>query len=182
MLELLGITAGTRLVVMGATGGVGGYTVQMAASHRARRTYATVRGAVDEARCLGAEEVYDTEAVDVVGALRACHPNGIDAVLDLVERAGRDPPRPAMLKPGGSLVSTLYAADEAWFAERQVTAQNISSITNPLSSPQGLNEVALLSQGTITARVGAAFELDGAGQMLEKLRKGGLRGKAVIRL
>ena len=138
---------------------------------------------MDEARCLGAEEVYDTEAVDVVGALRACHPNGIDAVLDLVNGPGAIRRDAEILKPGGSLVSTLYAADEAWFAERQVTAQNISSITNPLSSPQGLNEVALmLSQGTITARVGATFELDGAGQMLEKLRKGGLRGKAVIRL
>ena len=70
----------------------------------------TVRGAVDEARCLGAEEVYDTEAVDVVGALRACHPDGIDTVLDLVNRPARSAATLRILKPGGSLVSTLYAA------------------------------------------------------------------------
>jgi NADPH:quinone reductase-like Zn-dependent oxidoreductase len=60
---------------------------------------------------------------------------------------------------------------------------NIASSTNPLSTPQGLNEVArMLADGTITARIRSAVELDQAGQMLEKLRSGGLRGKAVIRL
>jgi len=69
------------------------------------------------------------------------------------------------------------------FAERQITAHNISSITNVLSSPQGLNQVArMVAEGTITVRINSTVELDGAAQMLEKLRKGGLRGKAVIRL
>jgi NADPH2:quinone reductase len=48
-LELLGIAAGNRLVVMGATGGVGGYAVQMARS-RGAHVIATVRGDADEAR------------------------------------------------------------------------------------------------------------------------------------
>ncbi len=50
-------------------------------------------------------------------------------------------------------------------------------------SPQGLTEVArLLADGTITTRIGSAANLDGAGQILDRLRNGGLRGKAVIRL
>jgi NADPH:quinone reductase-like Zn-dependent oxidoreductase len=53
---------------MGATGGVGGFAVQMARS-RGARVIATLRGDVDEARRLGAEEVYDVEAADVIGAL-----------------------------------------------------------------------------------------------------------------
>ena len=181
-LELLGVTAGQRLVVMGATGGVGGYAVQMARS-RGAHVIATVRGDADEARRLGAEEVYDTKAVDVVDALHAAHPDGVDAVLDLVN--GKDAIRrdAEILKSGGSLVSTIYAADEGWFAERKITAHNIASNSNPLSSPQGLNEVArMLADGTITARIRTTVELEGAGQMLEKLRNGGLSGKAVIRL
>jgi NADPH2:quinone reductase len=94
--ELLGVTAGQRLVVMGATGGVGGYAVQMALS-RGAYVIATVRG--------------DAE----------------------------------FIKPGGRLVSTIFAADEKWFAGRQITAHN-------------------------------------SAQILDKLRNGGLRGKAVIRL
>jgi NADPH:quinone reductase len=181
-LDLLGVTAGQRLVVMGATGGVGGYAVQMARS-RGAHVFATVRGNADEARRLGAEEVYDTKAVDVVGALRASHPGGVDAILDLVNGSDAIHRDAEILKSGGSLVSTLHAANERWFAERRTTAHNIASSANPLSSPQGLNEVArMLADGTITARIRTTVELDGAGQMLEKLRNGGLRGKAVIRL
>jgi hypothetical protein len=98
---------------------------------------------------------------------------------------GKDPIRreAEILKSGGSLVSTLYAADEGWFAERHITAHNIASNQNPLSSPQGLNELArMLADGTITARIRSTVELGGGAQMLEKLRHGGLRGKAVIRL
>jgi len=50
-----------------------GYTVRIAGS-RGAHVIATVRGDVDEARGLGAEEVYDTKAVAVVDALRASHP------------------------------------------------------------------------------------------------------------
>src|SRR6202050_5446461 len=181
-LNLLGVTAGQRIVVMGATGGVGGYAVQMARS-RGAHVIATVRGDADEARRLGAEEVYDSEAVDVIDALRADHPDGVDAVLDLV--SGPDAIRrdAEVIRPGGHLVSTIFAADEGWFAQRQITARNHSSSANPLISPEGLATVAqLLADGTITTRIRTAVDLDAAGQVLDQLQHGGLRGKALIRL
>ena len=181
-LELLGVTADQRFVVMGATGGVGGYAVQMARA-RGAHVIATVRGDADEARRLGADEVYDTKTVDVVDALRASHPDGVDAVLDLVNGPDAIRRDDEMLKSGGRLVSTINAADEGWFAERHITAHNLQLLASSASSPQGLNEVArMLADGTITVRIRSAVDLDGAGQMLEKLRNGGLRGKAVIRL
>jgi NADPH:quinone reductase-like Zn-dependent oxidoreductase len=181
-LELLGVTVDQRLVVLGATGAVGGYAVQMARS-RGAHVIATVRGDADEARRLGAEEVYDAKAVEVVDALCGSHPDGVDAVLDLVNDSEAIRRDAEILRPGSSLVSTIYAADEGWFSERQITAHNIAGNVNPLASPQGLNQVArMLADGTITARIRSTVELGGAGQMLEKLRNGGLRGKAVIRL
>jgi len=119
----------------------------------------------------------------VASALRAAHPDGVDAVLDLV--SGPDAIRgdAEFIKPGGRLVSTIFAADEKWFAGRQITAHNSASNANPLLSPQGLTEVArMLADGTITARIRSTVTLDGAEQVLDKLRHGGLRGKAVIRL
>jgi NADPH:quinone reductase len=180
-LELLGVTPGQRLVVMGATGGVGGYAVQMARS-RGVHVIATVRGDVDEARRLGAKEVYNTQGVDVFDALRTAHPDGVEAVLDLVNGSDVIRQDAEILRAGGGLVSTRYAADEAWFAERQITAFNIASLTNPLSSPQGLATVArMLADGAITARIRSTIEPDQIGEMREKLRNGGLHGKAVIR-
>ena len=181
-LDLLEVTAGQHIVVMGATGGVGGYAVQMARS-RGAHVIATVRGDDGEARRLGAEEVYDSQAVDVIDALRADHPEGADAVLDLV--SGPDVIRrdAEVIRPGGRLVSTIFAADEGWFADRKITAHNHSSSANPLISPQGLTTVAqMLADGTITTRIQSTVDLDAAGQVLDELRRGGLRGKAVIRL
>jgi NADPH:quinone reductase len=180
--ELLGVTTGQRVVVMGATGGVGGYAVQMARA-RGAHVIATVRGDAAEARRLGAGEVYDSRATDVIDALRADHPDGADAVLDLV--SGPDAIRrdAEVIRPGGRLVSTIFAADEGWFAGRQVTAHNQASNANPLVSPEGLATVAqMLADGTITARIRATAGLDGAGRVLDQVRRGGLRGKAVIRL
>jgi NADPH2:quinone reductase len=180
-LELLGVTPGQRLVVMGAAGAVGGYTVQMARG-RGVHVIATVRGDADEARRLGAEEVYDTEAVDVVDALRTDHPDGVDAVLDLVNGSDVIRRDAEILKPGGGLVSTRYAADEEWFAERQIPAFNIATLTNPLSSPQGLTKVArMLADGTITARIHSIIRPDLIGEVFDKLRSGSLDGKTVIR-
>ena len=181
-IDLLEVTAGQQVVVMGATGGVGGYAVQMARS-RGAHVIATVRGDADEARRLGAEEVYDSQADDVIDALRAAHPDGVDAVLDLVNDPDAIRRDAEIIRPAGRLVSTIFAADEGWFAQRQITAHNHASSANPLISPQGLVTVAqMLADGTITARIRSTAGLDAAGQILDELRHGGLRGKAVIRL
>jgi D-arabinose 1-dehydrogenase-like Zn-dependent alcohol dehydrogenase len=118
----------------------------------------------------------------VVEALRASHPDGVEAVLDLVNGADVIRRDAEILKPGGGLFSTRYAADEKWFTERRITASNIATLTNPLSSPQGLTKVArMLADGTITARIQSIIQPDQIGEMREKLRNGSLHGKAVIR-
>jgi D-arabinose 1-dehydrogenase-like Zn-dependent alcohol dehydrogenase len=153
------------------------------ACSRGAHVIATLRGDADEARHLGAVEVYDSQTVDVIDALHADHPDGVDAVLDLV--SGPDAIRrdAEIIRPGGRLVSTIFAADESWFAERHITAHNHASNANPLISPQGLITVAqMLADGTISARISSTVELAAAAQFLGDRRRSGLRGKAVIRL
>ena len=181
-LPIPAVTAGQHVVVMGAAGRVGGYAVQMARS-RGAHVIATVSGDAGEARHLGAEQVYDSQATDVIDALGAADPDGADAVLDLV--SGPDAIRrdAGVIRPAGRLVSTIFAADEGWFAQRQITARNHASRTNPLISPERLTTVAqMLADGTIIARTRSTADLDAAGQVPDQLRRGGLRGKAVIRL
>jgi NADPH:quinone reductase-like Zn-dependent oxidoreductase len=181
-LELLGTDYGQRLVVTGAVGAVGGYAVQLA-KHRGAHVIAIVRGGADEARRLGADEVYEIGDGDVLAEIRAEHPDGVDAVLDNVSDAEATRRDAEVLKSGGRLVSTVHAADESWFAAHQFTAQNISGPTNPLASPAGLAELArLVADGTIEARVRTVVPLEDALEVLDRLRQGGLRGKALIRI
>ena len=119
----------------------------------------------------------------MIDALRTSHPDGVDAVLDLVNGSDAIRRDAEILKRGGRLVSTVHAANEGWFAERQITAHNLSPSANPSLTADGLREIArMLADGKITARIRATVDLDDAGQILDSLRKGGLRGKAVIRL
>lgn len=126
-LEFSNVAAGQWFAVMGAAGGVGGYAVQLARA-RGAHVIATVHRDTHEAVRFGAKEAYDSLDVDAIDAIKQKHPNGIDAVLDVVngpEAIRRDA---EILKPGGRLVSTLYAADLPWFAQRRITAQNIASV------------------------------------------------------
>jgi NADPH:quinone reductase-like Zn-dependent oxidoreductase len=181
-LELLDLSAGQRLLVMGANGAVGGYAVQMARA-RGVHVFGTVHGNGEEARRLGAEEVYDTKTGPVIDAVHQAHPDGLDRILDLVNDAEAIRRDAEILKSGGVLVSTRHAADEKWFAERHLTARNTGPANNPKNSPAGLAEIAaLVVDGTIAPRVRSVVGLDQAGQMLEKIRTGGLDGKALIQL
>jgi D-arabinose 1-dehydrogenase-like Zn-dependent alcohol dehydrogenase len=153
------------------------------ARSRGAHVIATVRGDDGEASRLGAEEVYDSQSVDVIDALHAAHPDGVDAVLDLFSGPDAIKRDAVIIRPGGRLVSTIFAADEGWFAQRKITAHNHASSANPLISPQGLTTVGqMLADGKITARIGCTVDLNAAGQVLEELRHGGLHGKAIIRL
>ena len=79
-------------------------------------------------------------------------------------------------------MSTLYAADVPWFAERRITAENIASVENPFASRQGLTELAhFLATGLITTRIATTESLANAGALLDRVRHGGVHGTAVIR-
>ena len=161
-LELLALSAGEGVVIMGAAGAVGGYAVQMAAAG-GHPVIATVRGLADaeEARRRGASEVHDAEAADVISELRAAHPQGVAAVLDIVNGRNTIQRDAQILVPGARLVSTVFGADVGWFAQRNITAHNIvghrtpfGGTANPMQSPAGLADIAaMLAAGTITTRI-----------------------------
>jgi len=72
------------VLVVGATGGVGSYAVQLAA-RRGARVIATARQANEAfVRELGVAETIDHTAEDIVGAVLVAHPDGIDAIIDVV--------------------------------------------------------------------------------------------------
>ncbi len=97
------------VLVSGATGGVGGFAVQLAAASGAR-VLATARPGDGAAfvRDLGAGTVVD-HTDDLAGAVRSAAPDGVTAVVHL---AGDPTALGALLRPGGRLVSALGATAE----------------------------------------------------------------------
>ena len=116
---------GETVVVAGATGGVGSFAVQLAAHHGAV-VIATAKAGDEDAyvRSLGAHETVDYGAGDAVAALRARFPDGIDVLIDLVNRDEAFAAIATLVKKGGRIASTLGAADVDALAARGIRATN----------------------------------------------------------
>jgi NADPH2:quinone reductase len=85
LVGILSIAAGQTVVIRGATSALGQAAVNIAA-HAGARVIATTRTAVRAAllRQLGATEVDIEDGSGLSARVRERHPNGIDAVLDIV--------------------------------------------------------------------------------------------------
>jgi NADPH:quinone reductase-like Zn-dependent oxidoreductase len=105
----LHVSSGDCVLVVGATGGVGAFAVQLAAAGGAR-VIATARpGAATEfVRRLGGAEVVDYTG-DLTAAVRAVAPDGPGAVL---HAAGDPTPLAALVARGGRFVSVVGARAE----------------------------------------------------------------------
>lgn len=168
---------GDVVLVVGATGGVGAYAVQLAARRGA--TVIATGLPQDEAwlRELGASEVVDYTG-DVAAWVRDHHPEGIDALIDLVNRDRDALANVAeLVKDGGRLATTMGSADVEGFASRDVEASNVFAQSEPANFAR-LLQVA--GEGTLAVPVTRTFSLHDLHEGLELLGTGQARGKYVV--
>lgn len=180
-LDALGVESGSKLLVLGATGGVGSFAVQIARD-RGAHTIGTARSDHEElARSFGVDEfvAYDTQ--DPIAAIKRSHPEGVDAVLDLVDDAARIGSAAAIVREGGRIVSTIGAADVDSLAKRNVTAINLELRTTPQSSHAGLRALAeMVERGRVRVPIAAEHALSEAQRALEESKSGRVDGKIVL--
>ena len=168
---------GETTLIAGATGGVGSYAVQLAAQ-RGARVIATARQENEAfVRELGAAETIDHTREDVVEAVLVAHPDGIEAIIDVVsdrEALGRIA---RLAKKDGRVASSVYAADAEGLAGRGIDAANIGARPDA----RRLAELArLVDAGEISVRLERTFSLEEAPEALAESRLGHVRGKLVL--
>jgi NADPH:quinone reductase-like Zn-dependent oxidoreductase len=174
---LLGVTKGTRLLIVGAAGSVGSAAVQIAHHCGAHVTGVVRPGQAHSVRQIGADVT--SESVDeLLAFIHAGKAEAFDAVLDLVSDGDTLQKNVALVQKGGKLVTTIHVADEKWFRERDVEATNISMFETPQSSPEGLDRIAkMVADGTLKVDVAAVEPLDEAPSVLDDVKSGKLKGK-----
>ncbi len=179
-IEALHVTKGMTLLVLGATGGVGGFAVQIAHG-RGVRVIGTGRSSSDAfARSLGSMSSSRT-TVRSLQAVKATHPDGIDAALDLVDDADAIKAMAQIVHAEGRIVSTVHSADVEWFARETISAQNIGLFGTPQFSHAGLRALLeLLEQKRIRVVISAEHSLSDAVVALEESKRGAISGKLVI--
>jgi NADPH:quinone reductase-like Zn-dependent oxidoreductase len=178
-IDTLHIAEGETILIVGATGGVGSYAVQLAARRGAHVVATALPEDAEYMHDLGAAETIDYQAADVVDTVKAAHPEGIDAVLDLVSDAKKLDRIAATLKKGGRLATTLHVADEKAYAARGITASNIAN-----QPTRALLErlVQMIDAGKLTVPLQKIYPLEQAPDAIAQSRSGHVRGKLVLKV
>lgn len=157
-----GLQEGERVLIHGATGGVGQFATQLAHG-RGAHVIATT-SAVEDARALGADEAIDHTRTRFEDAVEP-----VDLVFDTAggDRLLRSP---AVLKPGGRLVSVAEESPDATYF-----------VVEP--SREQLVELARLADaGELRPLVDGVFALADARAAFERSLGSGKRGKVVLRV
>ena len=173
-IDVVELKNGATVLVVGATGGVGTFVVQLAAMAGANVIASARPG--DEAflASLGATEAVDYTH-DLAHEVRERYPNGVDAVLDFVNRdhdafgalAG-------LARPGGRAASALGGAGEATEIDG-VTVANVGSDAAHLAPL-----AALVADGKLRAAIQQTYPLAGAAEALQDFTALHTLGKRVI--
>ncbi|GAA2901338.1 NADP-dependent oxidoreductase [Nonomuraea rubra] len=171
------VRPGERVLVIGATGGVGSIVVQLLARTRAAEVVAT---AIPEyagyARALGAAHTIDYLTSDVVAATRELHPDGVDAIVNLVLDGDRLQEAARALRPGGRVVSTTFGSIGGDGATLKVVngPPSLRADTFPTLAAQALD-------GTLIDMISRTYPFDRAAEALADLAAAAhTRGKWVV--
>jgi NADPH2:quinone reductase len=169
-IDALELSDGDTVLIVGATGGVGSFAVQLAVRAGATVVAPALPEDVTYLRELGVSELLSRDA-DLAAAAREHHPDGFDAVLDLVNYA---PGVPATLvKDGGRVASPTGAAGEGPGRTMVMAAP----------TPENLERLArLLADGTLRVHVQATYELAQAPDALSALGTTHTQGKLAIHI
>jgi NADPH:quinone reductase-like Zn-dependent oxidoreductase len=178
------IEPGQRVLIIGASGGVGTFAVQIAKSFGAEVTGVCSTRNVDMVRSLGADHVVDRTEEDVTrGGQR------YDLVLQVSGTSSPSALR-RLLTPAGVLVQISGDSDGRWIGpvSRLVAArlsspfvhQTMASFTVKPNSDDLQHLAKLVEAGTVTPVIDRTYPLDEVPQALHYLESGHARGKVVI--
>src|SRR6266550_3837506 len=166
------------IVIVGASGGIGSYAVQLAAATGARVIGVTRKGKLEYVKSLGAGEVIDRTAVDVVETLRAKHPDGVAAIIDTGSDAAGVARLSEAVRKGGTVTSMKGAANVEDLNKRGIKGVNIGTQV----TQQRLDQLArIASEGKLNAPHIHVFPLDRAGEAFELIAQDH-RGKLVVKI
>ena len=177
-LEMLNVREGTRLAILGVTGGVGSFASQMAHARNAYIIGSGHSGKESRASELGVDRYISYDKEDVVETLGK---EQVDAVIDLVDDASTAKRLQKVLKRDSAILSTIGALKPDEWKKLGITAYNLALTKTPQSSHAGLRElVRLVEQGTIRVKISTERDLQDAALALEQSKNGSVDGKIVL--
>ena len=178
------VQPGEKVLIIGASGGVGTFAVQIAKAFGAEVTGVCSTAKMDLVRALGADHVLDYTCDDF-----AAVEHRYDAILDIGGNSRLSHLRRA-LTPIGRLVIVGGEADGRWLGgfDRQLRAIMLSPLVSQKLGILGAKENAadlsvlreLLESGELTPAIDRTFPLGESAAAIRYLQEGNAKGKVVI--
>lgn len=177
MLTRAGVTSGDRLLVTGASGGVGSAAIQLAKARGAHVTALTSATKSEALIEIGADQTIDRHA-DLVESLGA---NSLDVVIDLVAGAFW-PAFPELLRPGGRYaVAGAIGGPIVELDIRTLYLKDLQFFGCTILEPEVFgNLIRLIEDGQIDPLVAQTFPLDKIVQAQAEFQKKEHIGKIVL--
>lgn len=177
-LRRCGVGEGTRLLVNGATGGVGHFAVQAAKAKGAHVTATCSTGNMELARELGADEVFSYSGENTLDP-------GLefDAILDAWGMMERNRIR-RLLRPGGIYASPLLipwtVVQAAWARMRYGRKMTSCNMRKRVEDFDELEK--FMEQKTLKPLIERVYSLEDSSEAFDKAEFGKPRGKVVIKV
>lgn len=173
LIEPAQLQPGQKVLIHGASGGVGSIMVQMAKAMGAYVIGTTTGAELDRVKALGADQVIDYKTQDFNASVK-----DVDIVADLV--GGETQTKSfEVLKKGGKLISTVMPPSAEQGEKYQVAAQFIMS--NPSHKKLDFFK-EMIEQGKIKAQISKTMKLEQASEAQDLVSKGGTNGKIVLEI
>lgn len=183
LVELGRLRAGQRVLVIGASGGVGTFAVQIARAWGATVTGVCSAANADMVRALGAAHTVDYQQPGYRDALQ-----GFDIVFDTIGRESL-PTCHAMMRPGAVLVSTVPSPRNLRLALGSTVLQWVqpsrrrAAVVMVKARGADLARIAaLVEQGHVRTVVDSVFPLSQAALAHERSRSQRARGKIILQV
>ncbi|WP_028479489.1 NADP-dependent oxidoreductase [Nocardia sp. CNY236] len=176
LVEATRIQPGQTVLIVGATGGVGSFLVQLA-NIAGAHVIATARSSsADRMTRLGAAETVDYTVAPVGDQIVATHPHGVDVLFDLVSSPKALADLTAVVRDGGTVYSTVFAADEDALRARAIRGGNIDSKGSALELARLIERVAA---GDVVVPIAATVPLSAGPGVIGAT---GAQGKTVLEI
>jgi len=130
--DRLGSLSGKTVLINGAAGGVGSFLTQLVARAGASVIAVAPSNARERMQSYGAAENFDRAAGPVNDAVRASHPHGVDVLIDLASDREGFAALAALVRRGGTALTTRYTADTDALAVAGVTGVNFAVSITPV--------------------------------------------------
>jgi NADPH2:quinone reductase len=179
LLRAVALQAGSTVLVIGATGGIGMFVVQLAARDGAIVLATAGPEDSEYVRGLGAAEAFDYRAGDVIEETLRLHPGGVDVVFDLVNMGSDLVPSAQAVRPGGRLVSPRGGPVGDAIGREDITFVHTGLAEH--REPVDLDRLgAQVAAGVLAVEIGAVYMLDNGPQAFVDFAETHTRGKLVV--